>query len=324
MLSQLSALTRQTTSHILRLNCRCNSTVKIVEVGPRDGLQNEEQFVSTRNKLELIRRLSAAGCQYIEATSFVSSKWVPQMSDHEEVMLELKRNPVQARISCLTPTLKYFQQALATGAPEVAIFGSASESFSHKNINCSISDSIDRFKPLMEAAKAANIPVRGYVSCVIACPYEGSISPSKVAEVVTALLELGCHEISLGDTIGVGTPGSTTAMLETVTSVVSDVHQLAVHFHDTYGQALANILVSLDHNITTVDSSVSGLGGCPYAAGASGNVATEDVLYMLHGMGIETGIDLDQLIDAGSFICNVLGKETGSKVAKAIISKRKD
>jgi hydroxymethylglutaryl-CoA lyase len=302
---------------------RCISSVKIVEVGPRDGLQNEEHFVSTQDKIELIRRLAAAGCRHIEATSFVSPKWVPQMADHGEIMEELKRNPVQARISCLTPTLRYFEQAKAAGAQEVAIFGSASEAFSQKNINCSIAESLDRFKPLLEAAKVAQIPVRGYVSCVVACPYEGPVLPSKVAQVVTDLLELGCCEISLGDTIGVGTPGSTASMLEAVTAVVPDPSQLAVHFHDTYGQALANIMVSLHHGIATVDSSVSGLGGCPYAAGASGNVATEDVVYMLHGMGIDTGIDLDKLIDAGSFICQVLGKESKSKVATALLSKQK-
>lgn len=303
---------------------RCNSSIKIVEVGPRDGLQNEEHFVSTENKIELIRRLSAAGSRHIEVTSFVSPKWVPQMADHEEIMKELARNPVLARISCLTPTLRYFEQARDSGAQDVAIFASASETFSKININCSIAESIDRFRPLLQAAKNANIPVRGYVSCVIACPYEGIIPPSKVAKIVTELLELGCHEISLGDTIGVGTPGSTTAMLQQVTSVVPDANQLAVHFHDTFGQALANIVVSLEHGVTTIDSSVSGLGGCPYAAGASGNVATEDVVYMLHGMGFNTGIDLDLMIDAGHFICKILKKESRSKVATAILSKRKN
>jgi hydroxymethylglutaryl-CoA lyase len=304
--------------------CRCISSIKIVEVGPRDGLQNEERFVSTENKIKLIRSLSAAGCRHIEATSFVSPKCVPQMADHVEIMKELSRNPVCAQISCLTPTLRYFEQAKDAGAQEVAIFASASETFSHKNINCSIAESIHRFRPLLQAAKNANIPVRGYVSCVIACPYEGLIPPSKVAKIVTELLELGCHEVSLGDTIGVGTPGSTSAMLQQVTSVVPDISQLAVHFHDTYGQALANIVVSLEHGVTTIDSSVSGLGGCPYAAGASGNVATEDVVYMLHGMGFNTGIDLDLMIDAGNFICKLIEKESRSKVATAILAKREN
>ncbi|XP_027046621.1 hydroxymethylglutaryl-CoA lyase, mitochondrial-like [Pocillopora damicornis] len=289
--------------------------VKVVEVGPRDGLQNEQRIVPTETKISLIDKLSETGLQAIEATSFVSPKWVPQMADHEQVMQRIKKVP-GISYSVLTPNLKGFQAALECGVKEVAIFGAASESFSRKNINCSISESLQRFEVVCEAAKENNIPVRGYVSCVVGCPYEGSVAPKAVAKVTKNLFDMGCYEVSLGDTIGVGTPGSTQAMLEGVLETVP-VNHLAIHCHDTYGQALANILTALQLGLGTVDASVSGLGGCPYARGASGNVATEDVVYMLHGMGIETGINLNKLVDAGQFICQALDRKTSSKVAQA-------
>lgn len=294
--------------------------VKIVDVGPRDGLQNEKAVVPTDVKVALIHRLADAGLSVVEATSFVSPKWVPQMADNSEVMSRIKRK-AGVRYPVLTPNLKGFEAALAAGADEVAVFGAASESFSQKNINCSIKESLERFAPVMDAAKSHGIRVRGYVSCVLGCPYEGDIAVAKVAEVAKTLLDMGCYEISLGDTIGVGTPGKAQQMLESVAKHVP-MHQLAVHFHDTYGQALANIYACLQLGVAVVDSSVSGLGGCPYAKGASGNVATEDVVYMLNGLGIETGIDLDKLLDAGAFISDHLGREPVSKAAKALIAKR--
>lgn len=289
--------------------------VKIVEVGPRDGLQNEKHIVPTETKIKLIDLLSETGLSSIEATSFVSPKWVPQMSDHEQVMKKLKRIP-GVSYPALTPNLKGFEAAMESGVKEVAIFGAASESFSRKNINCSISESLQRFEAVCDAAKENSIPVRGYVSCVLGCPYEGYVDPKAVAMVTNSLLDMGCYEISLGDTIGIGTAGSIKAMLEGVLDRVS-VDKLAIHCHDTYGQALANILIALQLGIRTVDASVSGLGGCPYAQGASGNVATEDVVYMLHGMDFETGVNLDKLLDAGDFICRELGRRTASKVAQA-------
>jgi hydroxymethylglutaryl-CoA lyase len=291
------------------------SHVTLYEVGPRDGLQAETQIVSVADKIALIDKLSACGLTQIEAASFVSKKWVPQMADAAEVMAGIVRHP-GAFYPVLTPNLQGYEAAKDASAATVAIFGAASENFSLKNINCSISESLERFHFVMEAAKADNIRVRGYVSCVIACPYEGAIRPEAVAEVAEKMLDLGCYEISLGDTIGVGTPADVTRLLETVTARIP-VDKLAVHFHDTYGQALANILTALDHGITTVDSSVGGLGGCPYAPGASGNVATEDVLYMLNGMGIETGVNLDGVIAAAWFISDVLGRLPRSKVAIA-------
>jgi hydroxymethylglutaryl-CoA lyase len=294
--------------------------VRIVEVGPRDGLQNEPGEVPTKVKLELIERLARAGLPAVEATAFVSPKWIPQMADHTEVLEGIRRMP-GVSYPVLTPNLKGFEAARAAGATEVAIFGAASEAFSKKNINCSIAESLERFRPLAEAARAANIKVRGYVSCVLGCPYEGEIAPHKVADVAAALHNMGCYEVSLGDTIGTGTPGKTRAMIEACAERMP-LERLAGHYHDTYGQALANIYASLELGVATFDASVAGLGGCPYAAGASGNVATEDVVYLLQGLGIETGIDLDQLVDTGQWICGVLGREPSSKAGRALAAKR--
>ncbi|KAL9407714.1 hypothetical protein AB3S75_046287 [Citrus x aurantiifolia] len=290
--------------------------VKIVEVGPRDGLQNEKNTVPTGVKVELIRRLVSSGLPVVEATSFVSPKWVPQLADARDVM-EAVRDLEGARLPVLTPNLKGFEAAIAAGAKEVAIFASASEAFSKSNINCSIEDSLVRYRAVAHAAKVLSIPVRGYVSCVVGCPVEGAIPPSKVAYVAKELHDMGCFEISLGDTIGVGTPGTVVPMLEAVMAVVP-VEKLAVHFHDTYGQSLPNILISLQMGISTVDCSVAGLGGCPYAKGASGNVATEDVVYMLSGLGVETNVDLRKLMLAGDFINKHLGRPSGSKTAIAL------
>ncbi|XP_042490304.1 hydroxymethylglutaryl-CoA lyase, mitochondrial-like [Macadamia integrifolia] len=291
------------------------SYVKIVEVAPRDGLQNEKNMVPTAVKIELIQRLVSSGLPVVEATSFVSPKWVPQLADAKDVMAGI-RNVEGARLPVLTPNLKGFEAAVAAGVKEVAIFASASESFSKSNINCSIEDSLERYRAVVNAAKKLSIPVRGYVSCVVGCPVEGPIPPSNVAYVAKELFDMGCFEISLGDTIGVGTPGSVVPMLEAVMAVVP-VEKLAVHFHDTYGQSLSNILVSLQMGINIVDSSVAGLGGCPYAKGASGNVATEDVIYMLNGLGVKTNVDLGKLTSAGEFICKHLGRTSGSKAATA-------
>ena len=294
--------------------------VRIVDVGPRDGLQNEKGEVPTAIKLELIERLADAGIRSIEATAFVSPKWIPQMADHTEVLERIRRKP-GVSYPVLTPNLKGFEAAKAAGATEVAVFGAASEAFSKKNINCSIAESLDRFRPVVEAAKKAGIRVRGYLSCVVGCPYEGEIAPGKVAEVAGALYDMGCHEVSLGDTIGVGTPGKTQAMIEACLKRVP-AEKLAGHYHDTYGQALANIYASMELGVATFDASVSGLGGCPYAKGASGNVATEDVVYMLHGLGIETGIDLDKLVETGTWISAFLKREPGSKAGRAIAAKK--
>ncbi|MFV0665848.1 hydroxymethylglutaryl-CoA lyase [Denitromonas sp.] len=294
--------------------------VRIVDVGPRDGLQNEKQVIDTAVKVELIARLGAAGLKTIEATSFVSPKWVPQMGDNAEVMARLQRLP-GVGYPVLTPNLKGFEAALTAGAEEVAVFGAASESFSQKNINCSITESLARFEPVMAAAQAAGVKVRGYVSCVLGCPYEGKIEPAAVAEVAATLFDMGCYEVSLGDTIGTGTPGKTQRMLDAVAARVP-VGKLAGHYHDTYGQALANIYASLEMGVAVFDASVGGLGGCPYAAGASGNVATEDVVYLLDGLGIDTGIDLNRLVDTAAWISAQLGREPGSKVARALLAKR--
>ncbi|ESO83136.1 hypothetical protein LOTGIDRAFT_222853 [Lottia gigantea] len=291
------------------------SFVKIVEVGPRDGLQNEKDIVPSKIKVELINKLSESGLPVIEVTSFVSPKWVPQMGDHKEVLAEIQRKP-NVVYSALTPNLKGFKSAVESNVSEVAIFGAASESFSKKNINCSIDESIERFRVVTEAAKDRNIPVRGYVSCVMGCPYEGDVQPQKVAEVAKKLYELGCYEISLGDTIGVGTPGLVRELISTVSKQVP-VDRLAIHCHDTYGQALANIFAALQMGVSVVDSSVSGLGGCPYAKGASGNVSTEDVVYLMNGLSIKTGVNLPKLIEAGHFISSYLGRPPGSKVAQA-------
>ncbi|XP_064596877.1 hydroxymethylglutaryl-CoA lyase, mitochondrial-like isoform X2 [Liolophura sinensis] len=291
------------------------SFVKVVEVGPRDGLQNEKEMVPTKVKVEFINKLSQAGLPVIEATSFVSPKWVPQMADHTEVLEAIERRS-GVTYTVLTPNLKGFQSAVKAGADEVAIFGAASESFSRKNINCSIDESLKRFEEVTRAAKDSGVKVRGYVSCVLGCPYEGDIKPDKVAQVARQLYDMGCYEVSLGDTVGVGTPGAMREMLSVVSKQVP-VEHLAVHCHDTYGQALANIFAALQMGVSVVDSSVSGLGGCPYAKGASGNVATEDVVYMLHGLAIKTGINIQKLIDAGNFISHALGRNTNSKVAQA-------
>ena len=294
--------------------------VKIVDVGPRDGLQNESQSVPTAVKIELIERLAEAGIPVVEATAFVSPKWVPQMADHAEVMRGLARKP-GVNYPVLVPNMQGFEAAVGAGAEEVAVFGAASETFSKKNINCSIAESLERFAPVMEAAKERAIRVRGYISCVVGCPYEGEIKPKAVAEVARRLFSMGCYEISLGDTIGVGTPGKVRNMIEAVARDVP-IRRMAVHFHDTYGQALANIYAALEEGVNVVDSSVAGLGGCPYAKGASGNVATEDVIYMLDGLGIETGVDLDQVFETGRFICGELGREAASKVHRALAAKR--
>ncbi|XP_067378488.1 3-hydroxy-3-methylglutaryl-CoA lyase, cytoplasmic isoform X1 [Channa argus] len=333
--------------------------VKIVEVGPRDGLQNEKEIVPTGVKIQLIDMLSGTGLSVIEATSFVSSKWVPQMGDHTDVLRGIHRAP-HVQYPVLTPNMQGFQDAVAAGATEVAVFASASETFSKNNINCSIDESMLRYEEVINAAKAQQIPVRGYVSCALGCPQEGHIEPSKVAKVAKSLYEMGCYEISLGDTIGIGTPGSMVKMLQCVMKEVP-AKALAVHCHDTYGQALPNILTALqlptniwtlisrcklisaflergqyavgvssgsvdqfsfslsvyEMGVCVVDSAVGGLGGCPYAPGSSGNVSTEDVLYMLHGMGIETGVKLAKVIEAGDFICSALSRKTNSKVAWA-------
>ena len=342
--------------------------VRLVEVGPRDGLQNEKQLVPADTKVELIRRLAVAGLSTIEVTSFVSPKWVPQMGDNTEVLTRVlggaaplpqgpvatvRPEPVEGRCMTepssglrqaqperngdgsaradtssrainypvLTPNLKGFEAALAAGAREVAVFGAASESFSQKNINCSIAESLERFRPVTEAAQAAGVRVRGYVSCVAGCPYEGPVAPEKVAEVAETLLSMGCYEISLGDTIGTGNPVSIRRMLDAVLRRVP-AERLAGHYHDTYGMAAANVYASLEMGVAVFDASVGGLGGCPYAAGASGNVATEDLVWLLAGMGIDTGIDLDALVDVAAWISAEIGREPASRVARAVLAKR--
>jgi len=293
--------------------------VRLYEVGPRDGLQNEPQLVPAEVKIKLIKILTEAGLGKIEATSFVSPKWIPQMGDNAEVMAGISL--LKGVYPVLVPNLKGFEAAAAAGAQEVAVFGAASESFSQKNINCSVAESLDRFRPVMERARAENIPVRGYVSCVIACPYAGPTDPQVVADIAEKMMAMGCYEISLGDTIGRGTPKDIRNMLRAVMTRVP-MPKLALHCHDTYGQALANILAGLEMGISVIDSSVAGLGGCPYAGNksgaAAGNVATEDVLYMLNGMGIETGVDLDKIIEAAWYISDSLGRPPASKVARAL------
>ncbi|MGV0057055.1 hydroxymethylglutaryl-CoA lyase [Stutzerimonas xanthomarina] len=292
--------------------------VRLVEVGPRDGLQNEKQPISVADKVRLVDDLSAAGLQYIEVGSFVSPKWVPQMAGSAEVFSQIRQKQ-GVTYAALTPNMKGLEAAIEAGVSEVAVFGAASEAFSQKNINCSIDESLARFAPLMTAARENGIQVRGYVSCVLGCPYEGEVDPKRVAHVAHELFAMGCYEVSLGDTIGAGTPGKTRQLIEAVSREVPR-DKLAGHFHDTYGQALANIYASLLEGVGTFDSSVAGLGGCPYAKGASGNVASEDVLYMLDGLGIQTGIDLNALIAAGQRISDVLGRPNGSRVARARLS----
>ena len=293
--------------------------VKIVEVGPRDGLQNEATNVPTAIKIELIEKLAEAGLPAVEATAFVSPEWVPQMADNARVFAGIRKKPGVA-YPVLVPNLKGFEAARAAGAAEIAVFGAASETFSRKNINCSIAQSLERFSPVVEAARANKMRVRGYISCAAGCPYEGDVNPQAVAALAEKLYEMGCYEISLGDTIGVGTPGRIRAMIEAVAKRVP-IGRLAGHYHDTYGQALANIYASLEAGVRTFDSSVAGLGGCPYARGATGNVATEDVVYMLDGLGIETGVDLMKVLQTGQFICRALGREPSSKVARAFAAK---
>lgn len=293
--------------------------ITLWEAGPRDGLQNEPGVVPTEVKVELIDRLADCGLRHIEATSFVSPKWVPQMGDHEAVMAQMKRRSGIV-YQVLTPNMKGYEGARAAGAEAIGVFAAASESFSKKNINCSIDESIERFRPVVEAAKRDGVKVRGFVSVVVGCPFEGAIAPEQTAKVARQLHEIGCDDVALGDTIGVGTPGKVKAMIEACAKVMP-AENLGVHFHDTYGQALANTLAALECGITRHDASVAGLGGCPYAPGATGNVATEDVVYMLDGMGIETGVDLKKLVQTAWWISDRLGRPPASSVARALKSK---
>ena len=294
--------------------------VTLVEVGPRDGLQNEKQPVNTAVKIDLVHRLQAAGLREIEVTSYVSPKWVPQMADNHEVMAGIRRQS-GVRYSVLTPNLKGFEAAVPCQPDEIVVFGSASEAFSQRNINCSIAESIERFRPVVDAAHANGIKVRAAVSCALGCPYEGEVSPATVNDVVRQLLDIGTDHIGIADTIGVGTAGKVKQVMEGVMKLVP-LAELSGHFHDTYGQALTNIYACLELGIHTFDTSVAGLGGCPYAKGATGNVATEDVVFMLHGMGIETGINLDKLVDAGAYISDFLGRKPNSRTAVALLNKR--
>lgn len=289
--------------------------VRIVEVGPRDGLQNEQGQVRAEDKVALVDALVAAGLEHVEVGSFVSPRWVPQMADSAAVFAAIARAP-GVTYAALTPNLQGFEAAMAAGASEVAVFAAASESFSQRNINCSIAQSLQRFEPVLAAAVAHGIKVRGYVSCVLGCPYEGDIAPERVRDVADTMLQMGCYELSLGDTLGIGTPGAARRLIDTVAQRVPR-GQLAGHFHDTYGQAVANIYACLLEGVQVFDSSVAGLGGCPYAPGASGNVATEDVLYLLHGLGISTGVDLDRVVQAGQAIMLALGRQSASRVARA-------
>ena len=304
----------------MAIEMKLPTRVKIVDVGPRDGLQNEQQAVPAAVKIELVHRLQAAGLKDIEVTSFVSPKWVPQMADNAQVMAGITRQ-VGVRYSVLTPNLQGFEAAHASRPDEIVVFAAASEAFSQRNINCSIAESLERFRPVVDLAQANKMRIRGYISCAVGCPYEGEVSPQAVADIARALDAMGCYEISLGDTIGVGTPGKVQAMIAAVTRDVP-VERLALHTHDTWGQALANIYAAMEAGVATIDSSVAGLGGCPYAKGASGNVATEDVLYMLNGMGIHTGVDIDKVFAAGQFICEALGRSPKSRVAQAMAARQ--
>ena len=296
------------------------SQVKLIDVGPRDGLQNEKSPVPAAVKIELVHRLQAAGLREIEVTSYVSPKWVPQMADNHEVMSGITRQP-GVRYSVLTPNLKGYEAAVIDSPDEIAVFGAASEAFSQRNINCSIAESIERFAPVVQAALAAGIKVRGAMSCTVGCPYEGDIAPERVAYLAGLMKGIGVQRVDVADTIGVGTPLKVQKALE-ATLKHYDINAISGHFHDTYGQALSNTLAALQMGVWNFQSSVAGLGGCPYAKGATGNVATEDVVYLLHGMGIETGIDLDALIDAGQFISDFLQRKTGSRVATALLNRR--
>jgi isopropylmalate/homocitrate/citramalate synthase len=290
------------------------ASVRIVEVGPRDGLQNETVIVPAAVKLEFIHRLAAAGLPAVESTSFVSPRWVPQLADADEVFRDLQRRP-GVSYPALVPNLQGLERAVAAGVEEIAVFTAASESFNRRNINASTAESLERIRALAQPALDRGLRIRGYISCVLGCPYEGDVAPARVIEVAQALLELGCYEVSLGDTIGVGTPVAARRLLWAVADECG-MERLAVHFHDTRGQALANIFACLEAGVSTVDASVAGLGGCPYAQGASGNVATEDLVYLLHGLGIETGVDLAALVAAGHFICGHLGREPGSRLGR--------
>ncbi|WP_287965887.1 hydroxymethylglutaryl-CoA lyase [Diaphorobacter sp.] len=303
------------------MNPNIPSRVKLVDVGPRDGLQNEKQPVPAAVKIELVHRLQQASLKEIEVTSYVSPKWVPQMADNHEVMQGITRVP-GVRYSVLTPNLKGWEAAVLDKPDEIVVFGAASEAFSQKNINCSIAESIERFAPVVEAARAAGVYVRGAMSCTVGCPYEGEIAPERVEYLAGLMKGIGVQHIGVADTIGVGTPRKVQRAIE-ATLKHYDLNDVSGHFHDTYGQALANTLAALELGVWQFDTSVAGLGGCPYAKGATGNVATEDVVYMLHGMGIETGIDLDQLIDAGAYISDFLGRKPQSRVAVAVLTKRK-
>jgi len=294
--------------------------VKLVDVGPRDGLQNEKQPVPAAVKVELVHRLQAAGLKEIEVTSFVSPKWVPQMADNAEVMAGIHRQS-GVRYSVLTPNLQGFEAALKTKPDEIVVFGAASEAFSQKNINCSIAESIERFAPVVQAAREAGIAVRGAMSCTVGCPYEGDIAPERVAYLAGLMKGIGVQRVDVADTIGVGTPRKVQAAMEATLKHYA-LNDVSGHFHDTYGQALVNTLAALQMGVWNFQSSVAGLGGCPYAKGATGNVATEDVVYLMQGMGIETGIDLDLLIDAGVFISQALGRQPNSLVARAVLNKR--
>ena len=294
--------------------------VKLIDVGPRDGLQNEKQPVPAAVKVELVHRLQAAGLKEIEVTSFVSPKWVPQMADNAEVMAGIHRQP-DVRYSVLTPNLQGFEAALKTKPDEIVVFGAASEAFSQKNINCSIAESMERFAPVVKAARDAGIAVRGAMSCTVGCPYEGDIAPERVGYLAGLMKSIGIQRVDVADTIGVGTPRKVQAAMEATLKHYA-LNDVSGHFHDTYGQALSNTLAALQMGVWNFQSSVAGLGGCPYAKGATGNVATEDVVYMMQGMGIETGIDLDRLIDAGVFISEVLGRQPNSRVSRAVLNKR--
>jgi hydroxymethylglutaryl-CoA lyase len=296
------------------------SRVQLIDVGPRDGLQNEKQPVPAAVKIELVHRLQAAGLTEIEVTSFVSPKWVPQMADNAEVMAGIQRQS-GVRYSVLTPNLQGFEASLKTRPDEIVVFGAASEAFSRKNINCSIAESIERFAPVVQAARAAGIAVRGAMSCTVGCPYEGDIAPERVGYLAGLMKQIGVQRVDVADTIGTGTPLKVQTAIE-ATQKHFDIDHICGHFHDTYGQALSNTLAALQMGVWNFQSSVAGLGGCPYAKGATGNVSTEDVVYMLHGMGIETGIDLDKLVDAGAFISDFLGRKPNSNVANAILNKR--
>ena len=294
------------------------SEIRLVEVGPRDGLQNEPEHTSTEFRVELVNRLSACGLETLEVGSFVSPKWVPQMANTGDVLKKVRRND-EVSFVALVPNMMGLDAAIDAEVDEIAIFSAASETFSHKNTNCSIAQSFERFQPVVEKSRELGIPIRGYVSCVLGCPYEGKITAEKVLPVVERLFEYGCYEVSLGDTIGIGTANSTRDLLRAIAGM-ADLDSIAVHFHDTYGQALPNILVALDHDIRVVDSSIGGLGGCPYAKGASGNVATEDVVYMMDGLGVTTGVGLDDLIDVSEFVFSYLNRRPASRVANALIS----